>query len=251
MSGCIVARVVSWFSCGAASAVATRLAIQKYGGGVVPVYCDTGAEHPDSKRFMADCEEWMGVRVKVLKSAKYPDTWSVWEDRKYLAGIAGAPCTKALKVSLRQAFEDPEDIQIFGYTADSSDVRRAKRFGEAFFDVDTEFPLIEAGLFKEACLAMIEDAGIEIPIPYKLGFHNNNCLPCVKAQGPSYWALIRQEFPAEFDRMVELSHRLGVRLAKIGDERVFIDDIPMDQDTVNPLVPSCDFLCAISAKDYE
>ena len=37
-------RVVSWFSCGAASAVATKLAIYDFGYfGVLPVYCETGA----------------------------------------------------------------------------------------------------------------------------------------------------------------------------------------------------------------
>jgi hypothetical protein len=79
---------------------------------------------------------------------------------------------------------------------------------------------------------------------YGLGFHNNNCIPCVKAQSPSYWALVRKEFPAEFNRMVELSRRLNVRLCKIKGERRFIDEIPLDQPTTNPITPACDFLCS-------
>ena len=34
-------RVVSWFSCGAASAVAAKMALEKFGPDVEVVYCDT------------------------------------------------------------------------------------------------------------------------------------------------------------------------------------------------------------------
>jgi hypothetical protein len=90
---------------------------------------------------------------------------------------------------------------------------------------------------------MLERAGIALPPMYAMGFQNNNCIPCVKATSPSYWALVRKQFPAEFERMVELSRRLDVRLARLGDERVFIDEIPADHPTTNPIAPSCDFLC--------
>ena len=55
-------RIVSWFSCGAASAAATKLAIQNAGGReVVVAYCDTfKREHPDNRRFFDDCQRWFG-----------------------------------------------------------------------------------------------------------------------------------------------------------------------------------------------
>ena len=37
-----VRRTIGWFSCGAASAIAVKLT------GAQPVYCETGAEHPDN-----------------------------------------------------------------------------------------------------------------------------------------------------------------------------------------------------------
>jgi 3'-phosphoadenosine 5'-phosphosulfate sulfotransferase (PAPS reductase)/FAD synthetase len=89
-------RVVCWFSCGAASAVATKLAVEKYAD-VKIVYCDTGAEHEDNKRFMADCEKWFNQKITVLKSEKYADTWDVFEKTKYLVGVGGARCTTELK----------------------------------------------------------------------------------------------------------------------------------------------------------
>lgn len=35
----------------------------------------------------------------------------------------------------------------------------------------------------------------------------------------------------------------GARLARINDERVYIDDIPADWPTTNPIAPECDLLC--------
>jgi len=42
--------------------------------------------------------------------------------------------------------------------------------------------LIDNDLSKENCLAIIDRAGIEIPMMYKLGYNNNNCIGCVKGQ---------------------------------------------------------------------
>jgi hypothetical protein len=71
----------------------------------------------------------------------------------------------------------------------------------------------------------------------------------VKATSPAYWALVRQHFPDKFDRMAKLSRELDVRLCRINDVRSFIDEIPADQPTTNPLQPSCDFLCHIAEQD--
>ena len=236
-------RTIGWFSCGAASAIACKLT------GAEPVYCETGAEHPDNERFMASCEAWLGKKVTRLRSDEYRDTWDVWEKTRWLAGINGARCTVELKVGPRLAFQRPTDIHVFGYTADGPDVARAERLRANYPELAILTPLIERGLTKASCLDMIIRAGIQLPPMYALGFQNNNCIPCVKATSPAYWALIRQHFPAEFDRMAKLSRELDVRLCRIDDERRFIDEIPADQDTTAPLQPACDFLCHIAEKE--
>lgn len=71
-----MSRVLSWFSCGAASAIATKLTPES-----VPVYCETGAEHPNNSRFMQQCEAWFGRIVTRLRSEKYLDTNSVASHR--------------------------------------------------------------------------------------------------------------------------------------------------------------------------
>jgi 3'-phosphoadenosine 5'-phosphosulfate sulfotransferase (PAPS reductase)/FAD synthetase len=239
-----MSRVLCWFSCGAASAVATRMTLRGTPE-AVPVYCETGAEHPDNERFMSDCVRWFNAPVTRIRSDEFRDTWHVWEKTRWLAGIEGARCTGELKVAPRLAFQSPHDVHVFGYTADGPDVKRAERLRANFPELQIRTPLIGAGLTKSAVLAIIERAGIELPVMYRLGFHNNNCIPCVKATSANYWSLVRKEFPDQFERMSKLSRDLGVRLARVKDERVFIDDIPEDWPTTDPIQPACDFLCAI------
>lgn len=246
-----MSRVVVWFSCGAASAVAAKLTLKDLPDAVL-AYCETNAEHPDNERFLADCERWFGKPVTRLSSAEYIDTWHVWEDRRYIAGIAGAPCTGALKKAPRIAFQQPGDMHVFGYTSNEKD--RAKLFVKNNPDLASRFPLIERQLDKQACLAMVQGAGIALPIMYGLGFHNNNCIPCPKATSPNYWSAIRKHFPDHFARMNKLSRDLGARLVILRREegkniRGFIDEIPADWPTLNPIAPACDFLCHIAEQD--
>jgi len=243
-------RTIIWFSCGAASAVAAKMVLRETPEAVA-VYCETGQEHEDSKRFMTDCVRWFNAPVTSIKSDEYADTWDVWEKTRWLAGINGARCTTELKVKPRLAFQRPTDIHVFGYTANGRDVDRAQQLRENYPELTIKTPLIDAGLTKAAVLQMVLDAGVALPIPYLLGFHNNNCKTCVKATSPDYWSLVRKSYPDDFARMVALSRELDVRLSRINDERIFIDEIPAGWPTTNPVVPSCDFLCHIAEQDME
>jgi len=198
---------------------------------------------------MRDCETWFGKLVECICSEKYHDTWDVWERRKYISGVSGAPCTVELKVAPRLLFQRPTDVHVFGYTADAPDVDRATRLRETYPELSIKTPLIECGLTKAACLAMLNNIGIRIPALYELGFHNNNCIPCCKATSPDYWALVRKHFPQQFERMAKLSRSLNARLTRLGHDRAFIDEIPDDWPTTLPVTPACDFLCHIAEQD--
>ena len=75
---------VVWFSCGAASAVAGKFAIKKYGDKVDIVYCDTGGEHPSNMEFLKECEQWYGKDIKILKNPKYKDHFDVVKQKKFI-----------------------------------------------------------------------------------------------------------------------------------------------------------------------
>ena len=239
-----MARIVSWFSCGAASAVATKLAQPD-----VIAYCDTGSDDADNLRFLADCSAWFGQRIKLLRNPQWNDTWHVWEKRKWLSGADGAPCTGELKVKPRLDFQEPDDVHVFGYTADANDVRRARVLRDNWPELNIQTPLIDRGITKAACLAMVMNAGIAPPRVYAMGFPNANCIPCVKATSPAYWALVRKEYPHQFKRMVELSRGLGARLTRIDDVRMFIDEIPDGYPVTEAIAPECDFLCSLAEQE--
>lgn len=187
-------RRIVWFSRGAASAIAWQITKRKHPD-CIAVHCATNAEHPDSDRFQRDWCRVMSSDVITLQSEVYKDTWDVWETTRWLSGIKGARCTGELKVQPRIAFQHPTDIHVFGYTADAEDVKRAKRLRENYFEMRIETPLIDVGLTKQAVLAMVQSRGVELPQMYKLGYQNNNCIPCVKATSANYWALVRKTHP--------------------------------------------------------
>jgi PP-loop superfamily ATP-utilizing enzyme len=224
-------RRVVWFSCGAASAVAAMMAVHKYGKDVEVVYCNTLTdEHNDNLRFLHDVEDWLSIHVKIISSKKYANCEEVWEDKKYMSGIAGAPCTVELKKIPRFAYQYPEDVHIFGMTVDES--ARIDRFAHNNHDLFLEWPLRDNNINKQDCYDIIKKAGIKLPEMYTLGFDNNNCIGCVKAQSPHYWNRVRVNFPETFKRRAEQSRRLGAKLVRLKGVRIFLDELPTEATEV-------------------
>ena len=66
-------RIVCWFSCGAASAVATKLAIAENAGKLplIIAYTEVKEEHPDNKRFLKECEKWFGQEIQSYRGFQW------------------------------------------------------------------------------------------------------------------------------------------------------------------------------------
>lgn len=245
-------RTLCWVSQGAASIIAARMELRANPTAIL-VRCETGNEDEDNARFEADCVRWLNVPVTVLRSDEYENVVQVWEDRKFMSSPHGAPCTAEMKIAPRLDFQRPTDVHVFGYTADRRDVERFGNLKSNYPELIVRAPLIDAGVTKAATIAMLENAGIKPPRTYAMGFPNANCLQtgCVKATSPDYWSLFRLRFPDRFAAMAERSRRIGARLTRINDERIFIDEIPADWPVTNPIAPACDFLCALAEMDME
>ena len=242
-------RIVCWFSCGAASAVATKLAIAKYGK-VEIAYTEVVNEHPDNRRFIDDCERWFGQSITILRNERYnADIREVFRKRKFLVSPNGAPCTDLLKRQMRVLFEEENDIQIFGFTIEEQ--HRAERLIKNNSYIQGYFPLIEHGLSKADCLAMVERAGIELPAMYKLGYRNNNCIGCVKG-GAGYWNKIRIDFPKQFAERAEDERMVNHAILKRSDgSPVFLDELPRDMGVDVPeLDIECSFFCNMAEESY-
>lgn len=235
-------RHLVWFSAGAASAVAAKLTLADYGhDNTVLAYADPGSEHPDNARFIADCETWFDHPVTMLRSPRYRDTWQVWEERRFIVGPTGALCTAELKKKARFAFQRPDDIQVFGYTTEER--RRASRFREQNPEIALICPLIDRDLTKNDCLAIVDRAGIALPVMYRLGYHNNNCIGCPKG-GMGYWNKIRVDFPDSFDRMARLERDLGHSILSDETGPVWLDELDPDRgDYPTEMSADCSLLC--------
>ena len=96
--------IVVWFSCGAASAVAAKKTIERYGSThIIRIVNNPIAEEDtDNVRFLHDVESWLGTPIEFATHPKYPDARcvDVWEDEKFMSSPYGAPCTRILKKKL-------------------------------------------------------------------------------------------------------------------------------------------------------
>jgi hypothetical protein len=198
-------RIISWFSCGAASAVASYLILKENKESII-VNIPLDNEHEDNKRFQKDCSVWYEKKIVEIRSKEYVDCWDVWEKTRFLNSPYGARCTTELKKIVRREFTLEDDIQVFGFTFEEKD--RAERFKANNPEVNCRFPLIEQEYSKRDCFLVLEQNNISIPKMYLMGYNNANCIGCVKG-GMGYWNKIRVDFPEIFNRMAELEKTIG------------------------------------------
>jgi len=250
-------RILAQFSCGAASAVATKLTLAQHGAGreVLILNAFLMEEHADNRRFAADCSAWFGRELTVLRDEKYgASTIQVFRKRQYMMGPSGAPCTGQLKQKLLRTMERPGDVIVLGYTMEEED--RLDDFRERYPDRPVMAPLVDAGLSKEDCKSMVQRAGIVLPTMYLMGYDNANCIGCVKG-GEGYWRAIREDFPAQFeanclvqDEIGEGSWFLRYRSGPLKGQRFPLRDLPPGPARRNEKMPSCSFFCEIAEQEY-
>lgn len=244
-----MSRIVCQFSCGAASAVATKLALA-YGKthDVQIINAFIKEEHEDNRRFLADCERWFGRKITVLRNQKYnASVIEVFRQLRFLKSRNGAPCSRLLKREVLNAFRRPDDAMVIGYTVEEQE--RADNLQELNPDLEIIFPLIERGLTKADCLAIVERAGIKLPAMYLLGYNNANCKACVKG-GEGYFNKIRVDFPVDFYTLADVQEGIGpgaylFRDRKTG-ERYSLRELPPDKGRHTTILPDCGFMCELA-----
>jgi len=240
-------RLVSWFSCGAASAVATKLVLSE-GEPVTIAYCHVKEEHPDNMRFLRDCETWFGQKIEILTNKHYNGSCLEVFKKNYFRTPGGSPCTRALKSQVRLKFQTNDDVIIFGYTAEEEG--RLNDFIDRNNEVPIRAPLIERGITKGEALAMVERAGIELPEMYKLGYEHNNCIMCVKG-GMGYMNKMRVDFPVQFDVYAKLERERGYTILKDNDGPIYLDELDPDRGRMSdePAI-QCGIMCEAAERSY-
>lgn len=230
---------VCWLSAGVSSFVAGYLAksVDRY------IYIDIENQHPDSMRFIKDCEDAIGKPVEILRS-NYKSVQNVIRTFRYVSGPAGAKCTEILKKRVRKEWEyDHKDFSItYVWGFDIEEKHRADNLLETMPQFEHEFPLIDQGLTKQDAHAVLARLGIRRPAMYDMGYNNNNCVGCVKG-GMGYWNKIRVDFPEVFDRMAKLEREIGHSCIN----GVFLDELNPNRGRMSEeIMQECGIFCMIA-----
>ena len=236
---------IMWFSAGVSSAVAWKLAADQIDE-VLYIHIDD--QEDDTLRFIREVSEWVGKPCRILQHDEFKSVDEVCRKHRYMSGIAGARCTLTLKKEVREKWEreniDKYPFQyVMGY--DAGETLRMERVRKMNPEFTYLFPLSDLKMHKEEVHQVLKASGIKRPRMYELGYHNNNCKGCLKAQSPSYWNKIRVDFPEVFKLRAELSDELGVKLVKVKGERVSLSELdPEEGKGLEPIVDECGILCS-------
>lgn len=235
---------ICWISAGVSSFVAGYLAkdVDEF------LYIDISNQHPDSMRFIKDCEKVLGKKIGILKSP-YESVENVISTFRYVNGPYGAKCTEILKKRVRKEWEyEHRDCEItYAWGFDCTEKHRADMLNDTLIEFSHEYPLIERGLTKEDAHAICERLGVKRPVMYDLGYGNNNCIGCVKG-GMGYWNKIRIDFPEVFERRAKLEREIGHSCIN----GVYLDELEPGRGRIeNEIMQECSILCYLAINEGE
>lgn len=234
---------VCWLSAGVSSFVAgylVRDSVDEF------IYIDIENQHPDSLRFIKECEYALDKKITILRS-QYRSVERVIQQFRYINGPSGAKCTSILKKRVRKEWEDKhkdcELTYVWGF--DLEEKRRADRLDVNNPEYKNEYPLIDKCLTKQDAHAILAMLGIARPLMYDLGYSNNNCIGCVKG-GMGYWNKIRVDFPEVFDRMSKLERQIGHSCIK----GVYLDELDPDRGRMeDEIMQDCGVMCFLKLNE--
>ena len=233
-------KTIAWFSGGVSSFISIYMLKDQ----IDEIYfIDVKEQHPDTYRFLSDCEKAIGRKFTIIKNEKTYSAVEIIRKRRYINGPSGAPCTSELKRKVRQRWEQTqEDLLRYVWGYDSEEKHRAERLLQTTPEHEHVFPLIDAMLTKDEVHGLLERLGIKRPLMYELGFRNNNCVGCVKG-GMGYWNMIRKHFPTRFNEMAALEREIGATCIK----GVYLDELDPERGRIDDeVMGECGILCEIA-----
>jgi len=210
------------------------------------IYIDIDDQHPDTYRFIADCEKWFNKKIEILKSPLRNV-----ENACMQAGFIRLPrrnpkCTELLKKRVRKEWEYLNGVghtYVWGF--DCNEKRRSESTLNGMPKHKHLFPILNRT--KAEVHGILEVAGIKRPAMYDMGYENNNCIGCV-AGGMGYWNKIRIDFPEVFKKRCEMERTIqekGIAGSRILNE-CYLDELdPTRGKEQSVIMPDCGMFCEI------
>jgi len=230
---------VCWFSAGVSSFIAGYLErenIDKF------IYIGIKDQHPDSERFIADCEKALGKEIELLKS-KYESVGNVITQFRFINSAYGSKCTEILKKRVRKEWEQGKGKLTYYWGYNIEERHRAERIVESFPQHNHVFPLIDRQLKKDDGHGILKKLGIRRPAMYDMGYRNNNCVGCVKG-GMGYWNKIRVDFPEVFAERAKQERMIGHSCLK----ECFLNELEPGRGNIeNEVMEDCSIYCMLNS----
>lgn len=232
---------VSWFSAGVSSAVATKLLIDQIDR---VIYTHIDDQHPDTMRFVKDCEQWFGKQIEILQSP-LKSVEAACMHKRYINGVAGAACTGLLKRDVRKRweYEQPLDTKLrYVWGMDCEEKNRADRLLVTMPEQEHLFPLVDRSISKAHAHEILTASGIKRPAAYD-HYHNNNCRGCIKG-GQGYFNVVRVQDPEMFWQRARMEREIGASCIN----GVYLDELDPRAGRHEPIIlGDCGILCELMA----
>ena len=183
---------------GGVNSVAMHIMLLSQSDDFEAIFVNHGADYPETYEYFNMFQDWLDKRgyqkITVLKP-KGGNLYEYCWDHKMVPAIYPRWCTKRFKLDAIMAYVEKPCFMLIGI--DASESKRVKISIEN--GIENRWPLIENDIDREGCKAIIEKAGL--PLPMKSG-----CYIC-PFQRPEQWKQLRRNHPCLFKKAVDLEQR--------------------------------------------
>ena len=135
------------------------------------VFCDTGAEMPETYEYLDYFNPWLkkkyGQEIVVLSHKRTPeyytdstrnDIYNYYKDKEVIPFMMSRDCTAKFKIRPKDKWIKENNIQINYMGIDAGESHRTKGQDIKFF------PLVESGIDLQGCIDIIKGAGLDVPV---------------------------------------------------------------------------------------
>ena len=166
-------------------------------------FCDTGAELPETYKYLAKLEVVLGKKIAKLNSKRGFDHYF-----EIFHGTLPSPqmrwCTSLLKIKPLEDWIGEEEAT--SYVAIRSDESNRKGYISTKPNIRTVFPFVDDGVDHAGVIRILEDAGINLPEYYKWRTRSG-CYFCF-FQRKAEWVGLADRHPDLFKRAVAIEQKI-------------------------------------------
>lgn len=165
-------------------------------------FCDTGAELPETYRYLAKLEAVLGKPIARLNSDRdFAHYFEVF--RGTLPSPQMRWCTSLLKIKPLEEWIGEDDA--VSYVAIRADESNRKGYVSTKSNIRTRFPFIEDDIDHAGVVRILEDAGINMPEYYRWRTRSG-CYFCF-FQRKAEWVGLADNHPELFERAVAIEQK--------------------------------------------